>query len=73
MQIYTHLQAEDTRAAIAKLSLPARELGNNLALVADAQQLATDATRASPPKTEGCDGGPHWTRTSNFHAVNMAL
>ena len=31
---------------------------------------ARDSPRASPARGVG---GPHWTRTSNLHAVNMAL
>lgn len=73
MQVYTHLQVEDARQAIAQLSLSGGELGNKLALPRGAQDAASGVDVTSSPASEGCDGGPPRIRTGNFHAVNMAL
>ena len=73
LQIYTHLQAEDARGAIAKLSLPTRIPGTKVAHAVREKGIASEEVDISSRGARGCVGGPHWIRTSNFHAVNMAL
>jgi len=73
MQVYTHLQADDVRGAVGKLSLGPANVGNKLALPARRAKARRKRANASPVLDEGSGGGPHWIRTSNFHAVNMAL
>jgi integrase len=73
LQIYTHLQAEDARGAITKLSLPTRIPGTKLAHAVRGNEVASDQANVTSSGAGGRVGGPHWIRTSNFHAVNMAL
>ena len=73
MQIYTHLQADDVRNAVSRLSLGPAKVGNNLAMRRKRAKSPSAPDDTSPGEHEGSVGGPHWTRTSNLHAVNMAL
>ncbi len=69
MQIYTHLQADDVRAAVSKLSLGPAKVGNNLAMRRKRAKTPPRKDDTSPRRRATSDGGPHWTRTSNLHAV----
>jgi hypothetical protein len=68
-----HLQTDNVRGAVSKLSLGPAKVGSELALPATRAEARSERASASPVADRGSGGGPHWIRTSNFHAVNMAL